>query len=330
MYPPFVSHARKLLIDNDILIRFIDVGSRNGILGLASVAEFVDAYGFEPNPVEYEKLIGGRTDASKAGIKSPQYHSIHYSNKAISDHAGRHKFFITHGPGTCGLREPNFERLQEIRWQGRKYKKNYADEIFAVDNIIEVKVSTLAEFAKEHSFDSFDYLKIDTEGSDYEVLAGGANILNKIGVIKTEVNFFPLRKNQKLFSDIDILLRDYGFELLKYEISPAQIAFKERTLSWDFGPAIGMPERYGQPITADAIYVNRNISDRKRIIAQAVVLLEKNYLDEALFILRTKTGLEDRELFNLLRNYRGQWRTRLINSIFRFGRRFISSPHLWK
>ena len=45
-----------------------------------------------------------------------------------------------------------------------------------------------------------------------------------MGVIRVEVCFIPFRKDQKLFSDVDVLLRPYDFDLLRYEIDPHQIA----------------------------------------------------------------------------------------------------------
>lgn len=330
MYQPFILYAHRLLRDRDETITFVDVGSRNGVLELASLAEFVHAFGFEPNPDEYKKLVSGKTDASRFGIHSPRFRSLSYAPYALADESGKKSLYVTLGPGAAGMLPPNEERLREIRWKGETYKRNFGDDVFPVEKTVEVEVKTLQDFAKEKSLSFFDYLKIDVEGSEYEVLRGAGDLLHSTGVIKVEVCFIPFRKGQKLFSHADLLLRDFGFDLLKYEISPAQIGFKERTESWSFGPTIGFPERYGQPLSCDAIYVNRSLKDPKRILAQAMVLLEKNYLDEALFILQHRAGIEEKEFFELLRTYRGNWRARIIDFVFRMGRRFVRSPQLWK
>lgn len=330
MYPPFIQHSKKLLKENDISFVFIDVGSRNGVLELGSIAEFIDAFGFEPNPTEYQKLITGKTDAQRHGIVSPSYRSLKYFPYALGKTNSRELFHITRGPGAAGMLEPNMKYLSRIRWKGRAYEKNFADDIFSVNKEIYVEVKTLEAWVKEYGMSHADYMKIDVEGSEYDVLEGAGDFLNSVGVIKCEVCFIPFRKDQKLFSDVDILLRRYGFELLKYEISPLQIGFKERTQPWSFGPTLGFPERYGQPLSCDAIYVNRRISDPKRLIAQAVVFIEKNYLDEALYILRRLVRIQKPELFQLLECYQGQWRIKFLDRLFRLGRRFIKSPQLWK
>ncbi len=69
MYSAFRDDARRLLAGRNAAITFVDVGSRNGILELAGIANFVKAYGFEPNAVEYDKLVAGDTDARSDTIR---------------------------------------------------------------------------------------------------------------------------------------------------------------------------------------------------------------------------------------------------------------------
>lgn len=331
MYPPFIEHSRRLLTEHDTTIVFVDIGSRNGVIELKDVAQFVKAYGFEPNPDEYEKLMTGKTDAAAFGIHSPHYKSLIYSPYALANEAGNFPFYVTRGPGAAGMIEPDTDRLKEIRWKGAAYKKNFAEEIFTVEKTVEVQAKTLAHFVQEQKLSFIDYLKIDVEGSEYDVLTGAGDFLKHVGVVKVEVCFIPFRKKQKLFSEVDMLLRQYGFDLLRYEVSPDQIGLKERTTSWSFGPTIGVPERFGQPLQADAIYVNRSITDPKRCLAQAMVLLDKKYLDEALFILKNKTEVRAPEFFEQLRTFRGPWRLRLLDAVFRFGRWILKpNPQRWK
>lgn len=318
MRKQFLYSARQVLLRRGTKINFVDIGSRNGVIELAAISEFVNAYGFEPNQVEYEKLVHGTTDASRFGIHSPNYRALTYSSYALADTVGRKPFYITRGPGASGMLEPNYERLKEIRWKGYTYTPNFAEEVFTVVRVVDVEVNTLKHFAQQQNIRHIDYLKIDVEGSAYEVFLGAGNeLLKQVGIIKAEVEFIPFRKGQKLFSEVDLLLRECGFDLLRYEIAPEQIGFKERTSPWSFGPEIGIPERFGQPLQADAIYVNRGIIDPQRALAQAMILLEHHYLDEALFILQHKAGLPEDSLCMLLAQYRGSWASRALNAFVR-------------
>lgn len=292
-----------LLRKEQITITFVDVGSRNGVLQLADLAPFIEAYGFEPNPAEYAKLLTGSTDAYQiAGIKPPAYRKLEYSPYAIADRSGRATFYVTPGPGACGLLEPDIERLREIIWKGRRYQKNFGDDIFASYQTIDVDVRTIDAWAADKQVDYIDYLKIDVEGSEWEVLSGARSILARTGVVKVETCFIPFRKGQRLFSDVDLVLREFGFDLLRYEIEQSQIGYKKRV-----APVQGLPQGYadpyGQPLSCDAVYVNRTLRDRQRIIAAAAVLIDKNYIDEALYMLETKVNLDNPALLGILREY---------------------------
>lgn len=323
MYGPLVAPLKKLIQEKNLRLSFVDIGSRNGVIELFDISEFVDAHGFEPNPDEYKKLVQGTTDAASHGIYSPSYGSLKYHPYAISDRAGEGNLYITRGVGASGMLEPDPTRLKEIVWKGSSYKKNLAEDVFAVEKIVTVKTNTLDHFAQANRISHIDYLKIDVEGSEYEVLRGAQKILPHVAVIKVEVCFIPMRKGQKLFSDVDLLLRNFGFDLLRYEIMPEQVGFKVRKATWDFGPVCGFPERYGQPLQSDAIYVNRSLSNKERLCAQAAVLFDKNYLDEALFCLK-RAGIAAPELVERAMTWSGGRKVRLLRAFFSFGKRLLS------
>lgn len=301
MLKSILQDVSRLLEQRKLTLSFVDIGSRNGVLELRDLARFIDAYGFEPNPDEYDKLITGETDGFKLyGTKPPNYRSLTYQPYAISNKDGEHEFYVTPGPGAAGLLEPDLERLREIIWKGRQFKKNFGDDIFSDYKKINVGVRTLDSFVKEKKIGYIDYLKIDVEGSEYEIFEGAREILPLTGVIKTETCFIPFRKGQKLFSHVDLLLREFGFDLIRYEIEQAQVGYKQRLEPVEYLPG-QFSDPYGQPLSCDAIYVNRNITDPDRALAQAVILIDKKYLDEGLHILKTRAAVKMPTLEETLR-----------------------------
>lgn len=305
MIPQIREPLLALLEARRLELAFVDVGSRNGVLELRDLAPFVDAYGFEPNPEEYEKLLAGTTDLEQFyGVRAPDYRSLTYLPYALGGRSGRHEFHVTPGPGAAGVLEPNLERLREIRWKGRRFEPSFGDEIFAGYETIEVELRTLAEVAAEHALTHLDYLKLDVEGSEYEVLEGAGPLLEAVGVLKAEVGFIRHRKGQRLFSELDLLLRPFGFDLLRYEIVQAQVGYKQRETPVEYLAEPLRPDPGGQPLAGDAVYVNRSITDPERALAQAAVLCELGYLDEALHVLRTRAGVDDEALLELLRTVR--------------------------
>lgn len=59
-----------------------------------------------------------------------------------------------------------------------------------------------------------DYLKIDVQGGELDVLKGAQRLLQHTITVHCEVEFGPVYKDQPLFAEIDVFLRQHGFELL--------------------------------------------------------------------------------------------------------------------
>lgn len=60
-----------------------------------------------------------------------------------------------------------------------------------------------------------DFLKIDVQGGELDVLRGASTVLERAVVVHSEVEFCPVYKDQPLFSDVDLFLRARGFELIE-------------------------------------------------------------------------------------------------------------------
>jgi FkbM family methyltransferase len=82
----------------------------------------------------------------------------------------------------------------------------YPDIIF--DKIETVKIKTLDSF----NLIGYNYLAIDTQGYELEVLKGAKNTLKSINWIYTEINSEFLYENCGLVHDLDKYLTDFGFK----------------------------------------------------------------------------------------------------------------------
>ena len=67
------------------------------------------------------------------------------------------------------------------------------------------KLDDIAEIA------AMDFLKMDAQGSERDVLAHGRARLKDAVAVQTEVSFVPLYKGQPVFGEIDLFLRGEGF-----------------------------------------------------------------------------------------------------------------------
>jgi FkbM family methyltransferase len=67
------------------------------------------------------------------------------------------------------------------------------------------KLDDIAEIAE------LDFLKMDIQGSERDVLVHGRTRLKQAVAVQTEVSFVPLYKNQPPFGEIDLMMRELGF-----------------------------------------------------------------------------------------------------------------------
>lgn len=108
-----------------------------------------------------------------------------------------------------------------------------------------VQVVRLDEYLNSGRVDRVDLLKIDTQGSEPEVLEGLGSRLQDVDVILTELMFYDYYERSLSFSDLEKLLLPAGFRL--YDISH-----------------IAKNPMNGRTDWVDVIYVHRRVRDRAR------------------------------------------------------------------
>ena len=82
-----------------------------------------------------------------------------------------------------------------------------------VERTVDVQLTTLDEWCARAGRERVDVIKVDTQGSELEVLQGAARTLGTVRAVEVEVEFNTLYEGVALFGDIDGFLRDQGFVL---------------------------------------------------------------------------------------------------------------------
>lgn len=113
---------------------------------------------------------------------------------------------------------------------------------------VELNLLSLEDALATSKISSIDFLSLDVQGAEYDILIGAKQLLEKQCVgIQLEVEFVKLYQNQKTFSDINELMESMGFELLDLG---------------SFGRCAPMSLPIGfrgaeQPLYAEAVYVKK-------------------------------------------------------------------------
>ncbi|MDP2009418.1 MAG: FkbM family methyltransferase [Phenylobacterium sp.] len=89
------------------------------------------------------------------------------------------------------------------------------------------RVATTRLDAVEH-LPNLDYLKMDIQGAELQVLQHGVERLRDCCMIQLEVSFVPLYENQPSFGEVDVWMRDQGYiphcftDVKRWSISPVR------------------------------------------------------------------------------------------------------------
>jgi FkbM family methyltransferase len=120
---------------------------------------------------------------------------------ALSDRSGQAKFEINRSEASSSLLPID---PRNSAWFGRD---------LSVANSISVVTLTLPELMNRQRLESVDLLKLDLQGAERLVLCGGAEVLDRVRVIYTEVFFEQLYAGAWLFWEMNEFLSGRAFRL---------------------------------------------------------------------------------------------------------------------
>jgi len=101
--------------------------------------------------------------------------------------------------------------------------------------------------------DDVDFLKIDVQGSELDVMSNGRRVIESTLLIQTEVAFVEYYKGQPMFSDVDAFLRRNGYQFHDF-VGIGSRSFKPLMNSRNSSPNPAI-RSFRQGIWADVYYV---------------------------------------------------------------------------
>jgi FkbM family methyltransferase len=174
-----------------------EVGAHHGnvLARFKGLAPNCQLHAFEPSQTSFEKL------RARFG-NDPQ---IVLNQKAVSNEIGVTPFY-----------ENNFDETNSLL--PSVHVDENIDALTKVCGIAQVETTTLDSYALSKGISDIDFIKIDVQGSSFGVLEGAKSLLENKAVrwIYAEAEFVEIYKNERRFSEIELLMRSYGYSLVKF------------------------------------------------------------------------------------------------------------------
>lgn len=165
-----------------VQLNIIDIGARDGLHPRWSRLQGVDVQAilFEPDPEECDRL------------KSKYMNRAVVINKALSSKKQIIDFHLCKKGAVSSVFVPNFELLKE-----------YPDvERMEIVQTFSLEADSLDSQLEENGVSDVDFVKLDVQGYELEILQGGVNTLRSCIGLEVEVEFMELYKGQPLFGEV--------------------------------------------------------------------------------------------------------------------------------
>jgi hypothetical protein len=204
----------------------LDIGARGGIAGHWRVfGQALRELAVEP-------------DSSEPGVSA-----------VLAAGRGRAEFLHRPYPATDGL-----YRMDEL------YEGTVIEPITGVVSSEEVETTTLVDVFGGETLSEVDFVKLDVEFAELDVLRGAGPLLGAALAIELEVHFPRRPRGAGTFADVDLFLQEHGYELYDLETYRYSRAAFPAPRLYDYRHSDGTRDPLGanvegQILTGDALYV---------------------------------------------------------------------------
>jgi len=202
------------LINFDV---FFDIGAHKG----ESINLFLKnfnikkIYSFESSPINF-KILKGNLPKLKKKFKRE---SINIENLTLGSE--NKDGFLKQ------IDESSSSTLNNINIKSKYFKRKqslvYSPKKKLFFNEIKIRISTLEGYIAQNNIDIIHFMKIDTEGYEYEILKGLGKKFNKVKLIMFEHHYHDMLQKRYTFSDMHKLLSENNFN----QIFKAKMPFRK-------------------------------------------------------------------------------------------------------
>ena len=209
--------------------------------------------------------------------------NVHWFPVALAGTTGRRPFYVLNRSTGSSLYPPNDPVILE--YSGHAYA--------GIRRVVDIDCTSLADFLAEHARPVPALMKLDTQGSELEILSSLTRAqLEDVLAVEMEVEFLELYKGQPTFGEVHAFMRSKGFRLLdlrthrSYRNAGGEpLHFLRRYLR----TAAGSAALSAELVAGDALYIRELIlegatASEDHLIARVCLLRMYGFYDLAFWL----------------------------------------------
>lgn len=180
---------KRLLGDTTIT----DIGAADGLFWKWTILArngIVNGVGFEPDEYEVGKL-------------NTLFPFVNFIPNAIGGEKGTTSFHIAENMPCSSLRAPDMDVLGRFPIRS----------CFATKRKFEIEVDTLENSLKSNGIEKIDFLKVDVQGAENEILKGAGDMLDDVLAIELETHILALYHGESVLWKLIDMLAKKGFRV---------------------------------------------------------------------------------------------------------------------
>ncbi len=204
----------RLMLNSKKLVA-LDVGGLNGLEPfLKKYSSFFKILVCEPFKKNLE--VYSKESLYKKRLKEKNLILI---DKALGEKKQKRNIYIYNESNNTSFYKPdgkNLNLLCQMQTRNIKDAHHYKKKRFRIKKKVNVEVSSIYDELKKRNIRDLDYLKIDTEGSELEILKGLKSY--RPILVESEISNFELRKGQSTNLEIELFLKKNNYIPLKSHV----------------------------------------------------------------------------------------------------------------
>jgi FkbM family methyltransferase len=223
--------------------------------------------GFEADKQEAGRL---NAEASAAGL------SRHFVAAGLWSATGTKEFQHNNLGGGSSFLSLKQKVTDRWKFENPMEARNARDIFFPVKTE-RIGVVSLSDWAAGADIGKIDFMKLNVQGAEKEILTGAGPLLSDILGILVEVGFVESYQGRPMFADVDVMLREHGFSffdlLAHHYVGRAESPINAQHLRVSKANLGQLVSSWGQLVEGHALYLRDPIAEDRAIGFQRTLKL---------------------------------------------------------